>query len=89
MVSIARIERPQLYRGGSASTETMLAVSPLSLPSSLVSPSRNGTHDWFYCARRARPFLGRALLEQGTNMSVVPHLFASGGGQFNSAWRPQ
>jgi len=29
MVSIARIERPQLYRGGSASTETMPAVSSL------------------------------------------------------------
>ena len=24
------------------------------LPSSLVSPSRNGTHDWLYCSRRAR-----------------------------------
>ena len=31
MVSIARIERPPFYRGGSASTETMPATS-LSLP---------------------------------------------------------
>ena len=29
VVSIARIERPPLHRGGSASTETMPAVSPL------------------------------------------------------------
>ncbi len=29
VVSIARIERPQLFRGGSASTETIPAVSPL------------------------------------------------------------
>jgi len=29
VVSIARIERPPLYRGGSASTETMPVVSPL------------------------------------------------------------
>jgi len=28
VVSIARIERPLLHRGGSASTETMPAVSP-------------------------------------------------------------
>src|SRR6266513_2601423 len=30
VVSIARIERPPLHRGGSASTETIPAVSPLS-----------------------------------------------------------
>jgi hypothetical protein len=35
VVSIARIERPPLYRGGSASTETTPAVSPPP-PSSLV-----------------------------------------------------
>jgi len=59
------------------------------LPSSLVSPSRNSSHVWFYCGRRARPFLGRALREQRTNVSAGPHLLASGGGQFNSACRPQ
>ena len=32
VVSIARIERPLFYRGGSASTETMPAVSPLPFP---------------------------------------------------------
>ena len=32
VVSIARIERPLFYRGGSASTEIMPAVSPLSFP---------------------------------------------------------
>ena len=37
MVSIARIERPPLHRGGSASTETMPAVSPL--PFRACSPS--------------------------------------------------
>ena len=34
VVSIARIERPPLHRGGSASTETMPAVSPF--PSKLA-----------------------------------------------------
>ncbi len=37
VVSIARIERPLLHRGGSASTETMPAVSPL--PFQLVRES--------------------------------------------------
>ena len=32
MVSFARIERPLFHRGGSASTETMPAVSPLPFP---------------------------------------------------------
>jgi hypothetical protein len=36
VVSIARIERPPLHRGGSASTETMPAVSPLPSPPSLL-----------------------------------------------------
>ena len=32
MVSIARFERPLFYRGGSASTEALPAVSPLPFP---------------------------------------------------------
>ncbi len=36
VVSTARIERPLLYRGGSASTETIPAVSPLHFQSSLA-----------------------------------------------------
>src|SRR3970040_1366356 len=37
VVSIARIERPPFHRGGSASTETISAVSPLPLQARLVS----------------------------------------------------
>ena len=40
MVSTARIERPPLYRGGSASTETLLAVSPS--PSEAVHSDSTG-----------------------------------------------
>jgi hypothetical protein len=36
VVSIARIERPLFYRGGSASTETMPAVSPLPFPARTI-----------------------------------------------------
>ncbi len=95
MVSIARIEQPcfPIF-----SCECGLDGLPLHesndhrimlLPSSLVFLSRNDTQGWFNCARRARPFRGRALREQRTNMGLVPYLFASGGGQFSSAWRPQ
>ena len=41
VVSIARIERPQLHRGGSASTETMPAVPPF--PSKLARFSLHRT----------------------------------------------
>ena len=45
MVSIARIERPPPYRGGSASTETMPAVSPLPFQSRSLSPQGWGLID--------------------------------------------
>jgi hypothetical protein len=43
------------------------------------APPLNSAYDRSWCA----------LWEQGTNMSGVPHLFASGGGQFISVCLPQ
>src|SRR5574341_1413791 len=42
------------------------------LPSSLVVLPRKGTRCWPHCGRRARPFSGRALREQGTSTGVLP-----------------
>ena len=52
----ARIGRAQFHRARSASKKDGLVTPYPILPSSLVSPSRNDTHDWFYCGRGTRPF---------------------------------
>lgn len=41
------------------------------------------------CARRTTTALSWGFREHGGLLDASPHLFASGGGQFNSAWRPQ
>ena len=55
---IARIDRATIYK--------------MLLPSSLVVSPRKDTRCWSYCGRRARPFLGRALREQGTSTGALP-----------------
>ena len=52
----ARIGRAPFHRARSASKKDGLVIPYPLLRSSLVSPSRNGARDWFYCGRRASPF---------------------------------
>jgi hypothetical protein len=64
MVSIARIERPPLHRGGSASTETMPAVSLLRT----IPPSPKGLGGLPFTARveRAHSDRARSASKKGT-----------------------